>query len=311
VFLSLFNSFTSAKHPPLIVGLQDPPVWRNRLPFFAGFTSFAPLIANHRPRVAFYVFRSLIDMATITPIFTSRSDLATLEISAHSLFSTKADKFFIVHCYSVWGTTATERTVSPILALPSSAFPTLVVGDFNIHHLSGDTIRRHNSSALKPSFLYFSRAAGLGYSLLKTSGVHTRFPLQGSSRPSVLDLAFVSPPLMPCFHEWATDLPSTGSDHVPITIRMAHPITTPPPPAPNWVRTDWPTLELLLKETAIPLPPRPPYQAFIGKLVRLSPQQPNRASQRPHSSPTPVNQGQAMVVPIADNATERIPHILL
>ena len=29
VFLSLFNSFALAKHPPLIVCLQDPLVWRN------------------------------------------------------------------------------------------------------------------------------------------------------------------------------------------------------------------------------------------------------------------------------------------
>ena len=201
MFLSSFNSFASAKHPPLIVCLQDPAVWRNRLPFFAGFDSFAPLISNRRPRVAFYVFRSLMDMATVTPIFTSRSDLATLEISAHSLFGTKADKFLIVNCYSVWGLTATARTVSPVLALPSFTSPTLVVGDFNIHHPSADPARTHSSSELKASFPYFSRAAELGYSLLNTPGVYTRFPLQGSSRPSVVDLAFASSTLMPFFQE--------------------------------------------------------------------------------------------------------------
>jgi len=183
VFLSLFNSFTSAKYPPLIVCLQDPLVWRNRLPFFGGFTSFAPSFANRRPWVAFYVFRSLIDMATITPIFTSRSDHATLEISAHSLFGMKAEKFHIVNYYSVWGSTATESTVSPTLALPNTAFPTLVVGDFNIHHTLAIPIRRHNSSELKASFPYFSRAAEHGYILLNPRGVHTHFPLQQSSRP--------------------------------------------------------------------------------------------------------------------------------
>jgi len=73
--------------------------------------------------------------------------------------------------------------------------------------------------------------------LLNTPGVYTRFLLQGS-RPSVLDLAFVSSSLIPFFQEWTTDLPSTGSNHVPITISIAHPITAPPPPAPKWVRTD-------------------------------------------------------------------------
>jgi len=120
VFLSLFNSFASVKHPPLIVCLQDSPVWRNSLPFFAGFTSFAPLIANCRPQVAFYVSTSLIDMAIITPILTGSSDHATREISAHSLFGMTADRFHIVNCYSVWGSTASERTVSPSLALPST-----------------------------------------------------------------------------------------------------------------------------------------------------------------------------------------------
>ena len=153
-------------------------------------------------------------MATITPIFTDRSDLATLEISARSLFGTKADKFHIVNCYSVWGSTATERTVSPLLALPSTALPTLVVGDFNIHHPSADPLRKHNSSELKASFPYFSRATELGYMLLNTPGVHTRFPLQGSSRPSVLDLAFASSSLMPFFQEWTTELPSFGGQKV-------------------------------------------------------------------------------------------------
>jgi len=137
VFLSLFNSFASAKHLPLIVCLQDPPVLRNRLPFYAGFTFFAPLVFNRPPRVAFYVFRSLIDMATITPILTGRSDHSTLEITAHSLLGLKAERFYVVTSYSVWGSTATERTVSPLLALPAAPFPTLVVGDFNIHHPLG------------------------------------------------------------------------------------------------------------------------------------------------------------------------------
>ena len=265
MFVSLFSSFASGRPPPLIVCLQDPPVWRNRLPFFAGFNLFAPLIPNRRPRVAFYAFRSLMDMATITPIFSSRSDHATLEISAHFLFSIKAEKFHIVNCYSMWGSTAIERTVSPTLALPSTAFPTLVVGDFNIHHPSADPIRRHNSSELKAPFPYFSRAAELGYTLLNTPGVYTRFPLQGLSRPSVLDLAFASSSLVPFFQDWSTDLPSTGSDHVTITIKIAHPIRVPPPPAPNWVRTDWPTLEPLLKEVIIPPPPNLPTRYSLEK----------------------------------------------
>jgi len=186
-------------------------------------------------------------MATITPIFTGRSDLTTLEISAPSMFTIKAKRFYIVNFYSVWGSTATERTISPTFALPSTPFSTLVVGDFNIHHPSADLIRRHNFSKLKTSFPYFSRAAEHGYTLLNTRGVHTHFLLQGLSRPSVLDLVFVSSPLMPFFQDWTTDLPSTGFDHVAITIMMAYLIAVP-----NWVRTDRPLLKPLLEEHKFP-----------------------------------------------------------
>jgi len=196
----------------------------------------------------------MINMVTITLIFTSRSDLATFEIPASTLFGSKANRFHIVNSYCIWGSPAKERTHSPTLALPGTHFPTWVVGDFNIHHPLADPIRRHNSSQIKASFLYFSRAAELGYTLLNSAG-HTCFPLQGLSRYRVLDRAFVSSSQMPFCKEWTTDLPSTSPDHVPITITMAHQITAPPPPAPKWVRTDSPTLEPLLKDAKVVPPP--------------------------------------------------------
>jgi len=310
VFLFLFNSFASAKSPPLIVCLQDPPVWTNRQPSHSGFTSFAPSAASRRPRVAFYVFRSLIEMATITPIFTGRSDISTLEITAPSLFGTTVERFHIINCYSVWGKSITERTVAPALTLPLSPFPTLLVGDFNIHHWSADPLRKHNSSQLKASFPYFSRAAEHGYTLLNTPGVHTRFPLQGSSRSSVLDLAFASPALVPFFQEWATDLPSTGSDDVPISIRLEHPITSLPPPALNWVRMDWPNLEPQPKETKIPpplaLPTRHAFEEWfdfhLRTLIELL---------KTHTPSLPtVHQGQTVVVLAVIDPSERVPFIL-
>ena len=123
MFLSLFNPFASARNSPLIVCLQDPPVWRNRLPSHSGFISFAQSAITCRPRVAFYVFRSLIEMATITPIFTGRSDMATLEITAPSLFGTTVEMFHIINWYSVWGKTIPERTDAP--PWPSLSLPSL------------------------------------------------------------------------------------------------------------------------------------------------------------------------------------------
>ena len=78
------------------------------------------------------------------------------------------------------------------------------------------------------SFPYFPRAMDLGFSLLNTPGVYTRFPLGGEARPSVIDLAFASSALLPFFITWDTPLPSTGSDHIPISLTFAHPIQAAP-----------------------------------------------------------------------------------
>jgi len=145
------------------------------------------------------------------------------------------------------------------------AFPTLLVGDFNIHYPS---VTRLEDTTFPNSRLpshYFSRAAEHGYTLLNTPGVYPRFPLQRSSRQSVLDLAFTSSSLVPFFQDWSTDLPSTGSDHVPITITIAHLIRAPLPPAQNWIRTDWPTLEPLLKEVILPPLPNLPTRYSLEK----------------------------------------------
>ena len=85
----------------------------------------------------------------------------------------------------------------------------------------------------KASAPYFNRATDLAYSLLNTPGVYTRFPLSGTFRPSVIDLAFANPLIRPAFQSWdATTLPSTGSDHVPILIHLAAPTDARPPPDP-------------------------------------------------------------------------------
>ena len=125
-------------------------------------------------------------------------------------------------------------TVSPLVAFPETSFPTLVVWDFNIHHPLPDPLRFHSADELATSFPYFSRSSELGFGLLNQPGVCTRFPLGGSGRPSVLDLSFASPLLLPFCQTWDTPLPSTGSNHIPVQIILSHPLTSPLPPSPNW-----------------------------------------------------------------------------
>ena len=108
------------------------------------------------------------------------------------------------------------------------------------------------------SFPYCSRASELGFELLNLPGVFTRFPLGGSSRPSVIDLSFASPGLAPFCHHWEISLPLTSSDHVPITITVSHPILSLPMPSPNWALTDWDSLTPLLGDLVFPAPPQLP-----------------------------------------------------
>src|SRR5437868_4165902 len=86
VFLSFFQSFATAKAPPDIVCLQDPPVWRGRLPSFPGFQSFAPAVKGRPAKIACYVSSVLLRTASILPLFQDRSDIMTLVVHGHDLF---------------------------------------------------------------------------------------------------------------------------------------------------------------------------------------------------------------------------------
>ena len=247
MFLSLFNSFASANFPPDVVCLQEPPFWRSRLPSFQNYTSFAPPGGTgNKPKVAFYVSPHLLAQAPVLTAFVDRPNVVALEVFGVDLFGKSFSHFRILNLYNLWTKRTSEMTVSPPVAFPETPYPTLVVGDFNIHHPLPDPLRSHSAEELATSFPYFSRASELGFGLQNQPSVYTRFPLGGSGRPSILDLSFTSPSLLPYCQTWDTPLPSTGSDHVPVQIIISHPLTSPPPPYPNSSLTDWPTLVPLL-----------------------------------------------------------------
>ena len=259
VFLSLFNSFAFVKAPPDIVCLQDPPVWRSCLPSFHNFTSFHPPCADAaKPRVVFYVSTMLLSHVAVLPLFFDLYDVAALDIYGSYQFRGSFTQFRILNVYNLRPRRAGSMTLSPVVSLPEVDFPLLVVGDFNIHHPLSDPLRAHSSEDLALSFLYFSRASELGFELLNLPCLFTRFPLGGSSRHSVIDLSFASLRLPPFCHHWDTSLPSTGSNHVPITITIFHPVLSPPLPSPNWALTDWDSLTPLLGGLDFPPPPQLP-----------------------------------------------------
>ena len=142
MFLSLFNSFASAKAPPDIVCLQDPPVWRSRLPSFNSFVSFhASAAGNCKPRVAFYVSTDLLAQATVLPLFFERLDVAALDFYESGLFGGPFPQFRILNVYNLRANSASCMTVSPVVSFPDVDFPLLVVGDFNIHHPLSDPLQ--------------------------------------------------------------------------------------------------------------------------------------------------------------------------
>src|SRR5437868_11431589 len=197
VFLSFFHSFAMAKAPPDIVCLQDPPIWRGRLPSFPGFQSFAPGVSGRPAKVACYVSSVLLRAVSILPLFQDKSDIMTLVVHGLDLFGSGLLEFRIINLYSQMGSSPSIRTISPEAAFPPSTLSALMVGDFNIHNLMATLSREYSPMEMSISFPYFSRATDLDFSLLNTPGIYTRFPLGGEARPLVIDLAFASSAVVP------------------------------------------------------------------------------------------------------------------
>jgi len=260
VFLSLFGSFAQLAHPPSIVTLQDPPVYRGKLPSFNSFSVFSPPTdGGCKPRVAFYVYSSFLAIVSLLPQFFGRGDVMALDLfTPDGFFNPSTTGFTIINSYSTKGRLNNTRSIPPDIVFPACSLPTLTLGDLNIHPPTADPLRTFKEDELATSMPYFDRATELGFSLLNTPGVFTRFSMSLIGRPGVLDLAFACPLLAPYFTEWSDPLPPTGSDHVPILLRFEAPLFRAPPPAPNWALTEWPLLEVSLKAAsispALPLP---------------------------------------------------------
>ena len=124
MFLSLFNSFTSAKGPPDVVCLKDPPFWRTRLPSFQNYPSFAPLGGTgNKPKVAFYVSTHLLAQATVLPAFFDRPDVVALDVFRVDLFGNSFSPFRILNLYNLWTKRTSQMTMSPLVAFPETSSP--------------------------------------------------------------------------------------------------------------------------------------------------------------------------------------------
>jgi len=254
VFLSLFESFKEATTYPSIVLLQDPPVNKAHLPSFNGFKSFFPPV--RKPRVAAYVHMSFLSNYTVVSRFKGVDDVLALDISSNEpLFNTHFHSFRVINAYSTNTADHRVHSVSPEVLFPDLGFPLLVLGDLNIHNPLSDPLRHFSSREISSSTPYFEKAAESGFALLNPPGEYTRFPLVGTARLSVIDLSFANAPLLPLVKSWEASLPSTGSDHIPITITLATPSLNQKPPRPRWADTDWETLDPIVKAFKVPATP--------------------------------------------------------
>jgi len=175
--------------------------------------------------------------------------------TSNGFFNPSTTGFTIINSYSTKGRSNNTRSVPPDIMFPSSPLPTLTLGDLNIHHLTADPVRTFKEDEIATAAPYFDRVTDLGFSLLNTPGVFTRFSMSLIGRPGVLDLACACPLLSPYFSEWSDTLPSTGSDHIPILLRFEAPLFRAPSPTPKWVLSDWAALDTALKATVISPPP--------------------------------------------------------
>jgi len=225
VFLSLFSSL--GEGPPTDgVLLQDTPSSKGFLPSFSRFKSFAPPIA--RPKVACYVSLSFLQKFAVLAFFPpERHSFMPLEVfTLQGCFGTNFPRFRIGNAYAR-PLAPYPHSVSPESSLQDLEYPYLVAGNFNIHNAETDPSRVLSTKEESRSARYFDQATDLGFTLLNTAGVYTRFPLTQTHRPSSIDLAFANSHMFPAFRSWdQSSLPSTGSDQAPILISIR-------PPSPN------------------------------------------------------------------------------
>jgi len=138
---TLFSFFTSVESSPHSVALQDIPLWRNCPPVFRNYKCFfPPATDSYKPRVATYVHERLLTVISVLPLFFDRGDL--MEVNFHSpegLFDISHKLFRLYNAYSI--PNGHSRSVSPVALFPHYDFPTLVLGDLNIHHSISDPTR--------------------------------------------------------------------------------------------------------------------------------------------------------------------------
>ena len=254
VFLSLFSSLAEGPTADIVL-LQGPHSSKGFLPCLAGFKSFAPPVT--RPRVARYISQKFLHKFAVLLFFPPETDdfMALDVFTPQGCLGTNFPHFTIGNAYAR-PLPRFLHSVSPALSLPDLGHLSLVAGDFDIHNAATYPSRLLRSKEERESAPYFDRALDLGFTLLKTHGVYTRFPFTGTHRPSTIDLDFANPHIFPAFRTWdGSSPPSTGSDHALILISIQPPSPHNDKPRTRGQQADWPFLTHKLESWRVPPPP--------------------------------------------------------
>ena len=201
VFLSLCSVLKPLK--PDVIAVQDPYLFNNRPLNAPGFT----LIFDHSssvPKVATYINNNTLKSASYITNPTRSPN--TLSITLYIM----DQPIQIVNIYN------TPWNSSALLAeemFLHSTFPTIAIGDFNLHSPHSDPLRHFSHDELRRSTPIFNLAYDRDYTLLNTPGLHTFFPHSQNRRPSTLDLAFTNSAFNRFRTSWHNNTPPTGSDH--------------------------------------------------------------------------------------------------
>ena len=164
----------------------------------------------NQPRVLAYVLKSTSFNICLREDLSSDPDYMILEVR-HG-----GNKFFIYNIYNQKDQlqSTSPRTFERVLRDTRLLNPSLVLGDFNLHHPSWDPLSCQSPGA--ECFVDWTEDNNL--TLLNCPGERTFFRPQ-MERETVLDLTYVSTSLVGKIKDWQI-LPSIGSDHKPIIFTV-------------------------------------------------------------------------------------------
>src|SRR5258706_8033165 len=173
ILLSLFSSFNK-KSPPAMVAIQEPYLYKEQPLSVPAYTLITPpKPSDGKVLCCFYVLTAFLDSISLVPLFFNRGDICGLSIS----FPDKGFRrlFKSITIYNIYNKHLGRfsRSVPPHLCFQKSSLPTLIVGDFNIHHHSTDPERILKRSELALSNTYHDLALENNYAILNTPGSYT------------------------------------------------------------------------------------------------------------------------------------------